>query len=125
MRNLLVALVLFTTGCAGVVAYDSIQYDKLAEIMTYSTTMVASCDQTTKIKADLPVLQYKITNYEISTRYRGDTVYHDAGLVLTKMTSDMVKAYDDGKTPSKAYCELKIDGIKTAAEHTLITMGRK
>lgn len=112
------------TGCM-TVPFDSMQYDRLADIVSSARITNLECSDPSMTRINVTRLLVKTEIFEVSTKYRGNAVYNDSAVVMKDLTKALSDSYTDLKTPSKAYCTLKTDEIKTVAEHTLIIMGKK
>lgn len=120
-----VLLCVFLIGCSTTADFDSSQYDRLADIVSFTNITNRECSDPAASKINVANLQNKIAVFEVSTRYRGDEVYHNSAIVIGGIVKTLNTAYSGQKEPSPAYCYLKTEAIKLAAEHTLLIMGKK
>jgi hypothetical protein len=120
MSKLLSILVVATlSGCAWLTPtapFDTAEYDKLNQIYTDAGLFKKDCADQTQTIANFGKL---LAQSKSLVNYSADLPHNDItiGMVnsLDKVIDSGNQTYQDGKTHSKTFCELKLEGVIKAA----------
>jgi hypothetical protein len=116
--------ILLVSGCANVVPYDPVQFNTAVDMVVLTNVLEKECGNAQNARTVSALMFNKADNLYVSSKYRSDIAISQAAAQLKEFTKELQNSYD-GTTPSKEYCLLKAQLIRTEAEHILMTMGRK
>lgn len=123
MRAILACLLV--AGCAIAPTFDPAEYNRYVEIHTTAVDNKQWCGDFAMMQPAVAILKSQTSALVVYTRYKpGNEDSHKMAQTLAGLADEMQVRYIKEK-PSKAYCELKLDGIILGTQRALTAVGKE